>query len=156
MKKSTSPQDALKYSSRSIGTLFRPRRCRVFGRPDAGGHRKPRPPCRAVWRRRDERGLRCRARPVVDENPAKISRGGRKTRDLDDAVLTLAVEDDSLRLMVTGTDRGGIAQDDIRDRVESAGGSLAITSSRGPPAVSAQLPNKTSASRSGPNDAFTK
>ena len=77
------------------------------------------------------------------------------TRDLDDAVLTLAVEDDGLRLLVTGTDRGGIAQDDIRDRVESAGGSLTIASDRGRTSVSAQLPAQASSSRSGPNDAFT-
>jgi signal transduction histidine kinase len=78
------------------------------------------------------------------------------TRDLDDAVLTLAVEDDNLWVLVSGTDRGGIAQDDIRDRVESAGGSVTITSDRGHTAVSAQLPGQTSSSRSGPNDAFTR
>ena len=76
------------------------------------------------------------------------------TRDLDDPVLVLAVEDDQLRLVVTGGDRSGIAHDDIRDRVESAGGSVALTSSRGHTAVTAQLPAQTSTSRSGPNAAF--
>jgi signal transduction histidine kinase len=77
------------------------------------------------------------------------------TRDLDDPVLTMTAEEGLLRLLVTGTDRDGIAEDDIRDRVESAGGSLTITSDRGYTTVSAHLPYQASASRSGPNDAFT-
>ena len=76
------------------------------------------------------------------------------TRDLDDPVLVLDVEDDRLQLVITGTDRSGIAQDDIRDRVESAGGTVAITLDRGHTVVAAQLPDQTSSSRSGPNAAF--
>ena len=76
------------------------------------------------------------------------------TRDLDDPVLVLAVEDDVLRLVTTGTDRRGIAHDDIRDRVESAGGTVRITSDHGRTVIEAQLPDHTSSSRSGPNSAF--
>ena len=76
------------------------------------------------------------------------------TRDLDDPVLVLGVEEDRLQLVVTGGNRSGIADDDIRDRVESAGGTVTITSSRGHTAVAAQLPAQTSSSRSGPNAAF--
>jgi signal transduction histidine kinase len=65
------------------------------------------------------------------------------TRDLDDPVLVLAAEDHLLLLVTTGTDRSGIAHDDIRDRVESAGGTVVITSERGRTVVSAQLPDHT-------------
>ena len=58
------------------------------------------------------------------------------------------------RLVVTGTDRGGLARDDIRDRVEAAGGSVAITLDRGRTVVEVQLPDHTAASRSGPNAAL--
>ena len=76
------------------------------------------------------------------------------TRDLDDPVLVLAVEDDVLRLVTTGVDRRGIAHDDIRDRVESAGGTVAITMDHGRTVIAAQLPDHTPSSRSGPNAAF--
>ena len=76
------------------------------------------------------------------------------TRDLDDPVLVLAVEDDVLRLVTTGVDRRGIAHDDIRDRVESAGGTVAITMDHGRTVIEAQLPDHTASSRSGPNAAF--
>jgi signal transduction histidine kinase len=68
------------------------------------------------------------------------------TRDLDDPILVLATEDHHLRLVTTGTDRIGIAHDDIRDRVESAGGTVVITSERGQTVVSAQLPDHTASS----------
>ena len=76
------------------------------------------------------------------------------TRDLDDPILVLAAEDDVLRLVTTGTDRRGIAHDDIRDRVESAGGTVRITSDHRHTVIEAQLPDHTSSSQSGPNSAF--
>jgi hypothetical protein len=77
------------------------------------------------------------------------------TRDLDAPVLVLlAVEQDHLRLVVTGTDRSGIALQDIRDRVESARGTVAITLDDGHTVVAAQLPDHTSSSRPGPNAAL--
>ena len=75
-------------------------------------------------------------------------------RDLDDPHLVLDMADEQLRLVITGTDRGEIAQDDVRDRVESAGGTVTITSHRGRIVVNAQIPDQTSTSRSGPNAAF--
>ena len=66
----------------------------------------------------------------------------------------LDVEDDVLRLVTTGGDRRGIAHDDIRDRVESAGGTVAITMDHGRTVIAAQLPDHTPSSRSGPNAAF--
>jgi len=74
--------------------------------------------------------------------------------ELDEPVLSLAVEGGDLRLVVTGTDRGGIAQDDIRDRIESAGGTVTVSSERGRTAVVAHLPDQISSSRSGPNAVF--
>jgi signal transduction histidine kinase len=77
------------------------------------------------------------------------------TRDLDAPVLVvLAMEEDHLRLVVTGTDRSGIALEDIRDRVESARGTVAITLDGGHTVLAAQLPDHTSSSRSGPNAAL--
>ena len=77
------------------------------------------------------------------------------TRDLDPPVLVLlAVEQDHLRLVVTGTDRSGIALEDIRDRVESARGTVAITLDDGHTVVAAQLPDHTPSSRPGPNAAL--
>jgi signal transduction histidine kinase len=78
------------------------------------------------------------------------------TRDLDAPVLVLlAVEEDHLRLVVTGTDRSGIALEDIRDRVESARGTVAIMVDDRHTVVTAQLPdNHTFSSRSGPNAAL--
>jgi signal transduction histidine kinase len=75
-------------------------------------------------------------------------------RDLDDPLLVLAVEDDRLRLVVTGMERSDIAHDDIRDRVESAGGTVVMTSSNGQTVLKAQLPDQTASSRSGSNAAF--
>ncbi len=77
------------------------------------------------------------------------------TRDLDGPVLVvLSVDSDWLRLVVTGTDRGRLARDDIRDRVEAADGSVAITLDRGHTVVEVQLPDQTASSRSGPNTAL--
>jgi signal transduction histidine kinase len=76
------------------------------------------------------------------------------TRDLDDAAVVLSVEAERLCLVVTGTDRGAMAGDDIRDRVESAGGSMAFAVDAGRTAVEVQLPVHASASRSGPNAAL--
>jgi signal transduction histidine kinase len=70
------------------------------------------------------------------------------TRDLDDPLLVLDVDDGRLRLIVTGIDRGGMAHDDIRDRVESAGGTVTITSIHGETVVEAQLPDHSASSRS--------
>ena len=62
-------------------------------------------------------------------------------RDLDDPVeMTLTVEGDRLQLVVSGEDRGGLSRDDIRDRVESAGGSVAITIDGGLSRVEVRLP----------------
>ena len=76
------------------------------------------------------------------------------TRDLDDPTVVVSVRADRLSLVVTGTDRGGMARDDIRDRVEAAGGRLAISSADGHAVVDVQLPLHTAASRSGPNAAL--
>jgi signal transduction histidine kinase len=77
------------------------------------------------------------------------------TRDLDAPVLVLlAVEEDHLSLVVTGTDRSGIALEDIRDRVESAHGTVAITMDDGRTVLAAQLPAQSSSSLSGPNAAL--
>jgi hypothetical protein len=82
------------------------------------------------------------------------------TRDLDDPLLVLlAVQDDHLRLVVSGADRSGMAQDDIRDRVEAAGGTVAVTTDRGHTVVTAQLSDRTPSSQtssrmSGPNAAL--
>ncbi len=66
------------------------------------------------------------------------------------------MEDDHLRLVVSGTDRGGLSQDDIRDRVEAAGGTLVVTTEGGRTVVTAQLSDRTRSSHtssrmSGPN-----
>ena len=77
------------------------------------------------------------------------------TRDLDGPVLVvLSVDGDGLRLVVTGTDQGRLARDDIRDRVEAAGGSVTIALDRGHTVVEVQLPDHTASSRSGPNAAL--
>ena len=76
------------------------------------------------------------------------------TRDLDDPVVLVAVEDDVLRLVITGVNHRGLAHDDISDRVESAGGTVAITMDHGRTVIEAQLPDHTASSRSGPNAAF--
>jgi signal transduction histidine kinase len=76
------------------------------------------------------------------------------TRDLDDPLVVLSVELDLLTLMVTGRDRGSMAGDDIRDRVESAGGTVTLTADDGRTVVAVQLPVHASASRSGPNTAL--
>ena len=77
------------------------------------------------------------------------------TRDLDGPVLVvLSVDGDGLRLVVTGTDQGRLARDDIRDRVEAAGGSVATTLDRGHTVVEVQLPDQAASSRSGPNAAL--
>ena len=55
---------------------------------------------------------------------------------------------------MTGRDRGGMSRDDIRDRVESAGGSVAFTEDGGLAVVEVQLPDHTASSRSGPNAAL--
>ncbi len=62
-------------------------------------------------------------------------------RDLDDPVeMTLTVEGDRLQLVVSGEDRGGLSRDDIRDRVESAGGAVAIAIDGGLTRVEVRLP----------------
>ena len=66
----------------------------------------------------------------------------------------MAVEDDVLRLVITGVNHRGLAHDDISDRVESAGGTVAITMDHGRTVIEAQLPDHTASSRSGPNAAF--
>ena len=77
------------------------------------------------------------------------------TRDLDEpVVLRLSVQGEHLELVVTGRDRGGMSRDDIRDRVESAGGSVAFTEDGGLAVVEVQLPDHTASSRSGPNAAL--
>ena len=77
------------------------------------------------------------------------------TRDLDEpVVLRLSVQGEHLELVATGRDRGGMSRDDIRDRVESAGGSVAITEAGGLAVVEVQLPDHTASSRSGPNAAL--
>ncbi|CUR57929.1 conserved membrane hypothetical protein [metagenome] len=77
------------------------------------------------------------------------------TRDLEDPVrVHLSVTDGRLRLTVAGQDRGVMARDDVRDRVESAGGSLSIATDAGCTVVDAQFPCQVSSSRSGPNAAF--
>ena len=77
------------------------------------------------------------------------------TRDLDGPVLVvLSMESDRLRLVATGTDRGRLAGDDMRDRVEAAGGSVAISLDLGRTVVEVQLPDHTASSRSGPNAAL--
>jgi hypothetical protein len=77
------------------------------------------------------------------------------TRDLDEPVrVLLSVESDRLRLVVSGTDRGAMAEDDMRDRVESAGGTVAISIDPGHTVVDVQLPDHTSSSRSGPKAAL--
>ena len=71
------------------------------------------------------------------------------TRDLDEpVVLRLSVQGEHLELVATGRDRGGMSRDDIRDRVESAGGSVAITEAGGLAVVEVQLP--TTPPRDGP------
>jgi signal transduction histidine kinase len=76
------------------------------------------------------------------------------TRDLDDPTVVVSVHGDRLCLVVTGSDRGAIDHDDIRDRVEAARGTLVITSIDGRTLVDVQLPAHTAASRSGPNAAL--
>jgi signal transduction histidine kinase len=76
------------------------------------------------------------------------------TRDIDDPTVVVAVRDDRLSLVVTGTDRGAMAREDIRDRVEAAGGTLVITSTNGKTVVDVQLPVHAAVSRSGPNAAL--
>ena len=77
------------------------------------------------------------------------------TRDLDEPVVVLlSVRGEHLKLVVTGHDRGGMSRDDIRDRVESAGGSVAINLDGGHTVVEVQLPDHTASSRSGPNAAL--
>ena len=76
------------------------------------------------------------------------------TRDLDDTTVVLSVAAERLSLVVTGTDRGAMARDDIRDRVEAAGGTVSITNVDGRTVVDVQLPIHTAASRSGPNTAL--
>ncbi len=76
------------------------------------------------------------------------------TRDLDDPTVVVSVRADRLRLVVTGTDPGTIDHDDIRDRIEAAGGTLVVTSAQGRTVVDVQLPVHAAASRSGPNAAL--
>ena len=76
------------------------------------------------------------------------------TRDLDDPTVVVSVHADRLCLVVTGNDRGAVAHDDIRDRVEAAGGTLVTTSAHGQTVVDVQLPIHAAESRSGPNAAL--
>jgi hypothetical protein len=77
------------------------------------------------------------------------------TRDLDGPVrVRLTAQDGHLKLVVSGTDRRGIAQDDIHDRVEAAGGTVEVTTDRGLTIVEAQWADQTSSSRSGPKAAL--
>jgi signal transduction histidine kinase len=76
------------------------------------------------------------------------------TRDLDDPTVVVSVEAGRLGLVVTGTDRGAIDHDDMRDRIEAAGGTLVITIAQGRTVIDVQLPAHAAASRSGPNAAL--
>jgi signal transduction histidine kinase len=76
------------------------------------------------------------------------------TSDLDDPSVVVSVRADRLSLVVTGVDRGAMAIDDTRDRVEAAGGTLVVTTADGCTVVEAQLPVQAAASRSGPNAAL--
>ena len=76
------------------------------------------------------------------------------TRDLDDPRVVMSVRADRLSLVVTGADRGSMAREDIRDRVEAAGGTVVVTTTGGHAVVDVQLPLQVAASRSGPNAAL--
>jgi signal transduction histidine kinase len=95
-------------------------------------------------------------------------------RELEDPVLvTLTAHDQQLRLVVSGSDRGGLPLDDMRDRVEAAGASMSIATKAdktivmirtAAPAAASDTANRPSSvgqratfdqrssSRSGPND----
>ncbi len=105
------------------------------------------------------------ARLVVEESttrqrfPARVEAAAyfcaaETTRDLDDPSVVVSVRADRLSLVVTGVDRGAMAIDDTRDRVEAAGGTLVVTTADGCTVVEAQLPVQAAASRSGPNAAL--
>ncbi len=79
----------------------------------------------------------------------------------DPVVVTLTVRDDQLRLVVRANGRGGLTLDQVRDRVEAAGGSVSIHSDSDCTVIDVRLHvpagdqgtalDQTSSSRSGPN-----
>jgi signal transduction histidine kinase len=63
------------------------------------------------------------------------------TRDLaDPVVVVLSAPDDHLQLVVSGSGRGGLPLNHMRDRVEAAGGSLSITGEDGQAVIEIRAP----------------
>ena len=61
--------------------------------------------------------------------------------DLGEPVLiVLDARADQLQLSVSGTDRGGLPVDEMRDRVEAAGGSVSIAEDRGRAVIEMRAP----------------
>ena len=54
--------------------------------------------------------------------------------------VSITAHDGELRLLVTGTDRGGVSLSHMRDRVEAAGGSVSMTGSTGHVTLEVRLP----------------
>jgi signal transduction histidine kinase len=62
-------------------------------------------------------------------------------RDLGDPIVVrLTTSEDLLNMTVTGGDRGGVPLGHMRDRVEAAGGSVAMTDKDGCTVITVQLP----------------
>jgi signal transduction histidine kinase len=55
-------------------------------------------------------------------------------------VIVLDAQADQLQLSVSGTDRGGLPVDEMRDRVEAAGGSVSIAEDRGRAVIEVRAP----------------
>lgn len=55
-------------------------------------------------------------------------------------VVVLDAQADELQVSVSGTDRGGLPVDEMRDRVEAAGGEVRITENRGRAVIEVRAP----------------